>query len=730
MPLWSSAGYHPARNIAFLYIVLAGLWITLSDSLLGLLPADQISVTQLQMIKGWGFVIVTGFLLYGVIHRYTSRIVDSETEARQLADEAAEQERKLSTLLTNLPGMAYRCRADDGWPMAFVSEGCEELTGYGAADLLNGGISYEGLIAPGDREHVRGEVEGLIAEGRPFTVTYRIVTRDGAEKWVWEQGRQVDEAPDGCPILEGFITDITASKAHEAQNRWLATIVEHSYESVIVADGTGAIEYVNPAFEALWGYVADEVSGENVRMLMNDTVDGAAYDSIWEIVTSRSSWAGRIPGKKKDGSVFEAESTIASIVFEDQAEPSYVLMMRDVTVESLRESRLRQQQKLEALGILAGGIAHDFNNILSAINGYTQLALHDLPKECEATQNLLEVQLACERARGLALRILSFSRQSDRTMAPVCLQDIVEEALRFLRPTLPSVIETDLVTEGSASQVMADSSEMHQIVMNLCTNAYHAMRDKGGLLRIAVEGVELDEEHVQAYPGLKAGKYVCLSISDTGKGMDPKTMERIFEPFFSTKGDEGTGLGLATVHSIIQEHKGAITVYSEPQRGTTFRVYLPGLTVQASADVSESPAPQIPKGHGERILYVDDDEALMNLGSMMLKRLGYQVTPKNSGQDAWDAFRSEPAQFDLVLTDLTMPRPAGFELVKRIRQLRPDIPVILTTGYSENISESRMGMLRISRVLLKPVVMQQLAQAVEEALRANGSAGCTNPMSE
>jgi PAS domain S-box-containing protein len=404
-------------------------------------------------------------------------------------------------------------------------------------------------------------------------------------------------------------------------------------------------------------------------------------------------------------------------------EPCLLVIALDVTEQKQAEQQqqqleeqLRQAQKLESLGTLAGGIAHDFNNILGAIISYAELAKMDHEDDAELQDHLSEVLKACKRATNLVRQILSFSRQQTLERKHLQLTPVIKEVLKLLRATLPATIRIQQSIDGELPNVLADPTQIHQIVMNLCTNAAHAMRGKQGELWVRLEPLHLTNTERKPHAELREGVYLRLIIRDTGHGMDEATLKRIFEPFFTTKGPgEGTGLGLSVVHGIVKEHEGVITVQSEPGRGTTFAIYLPA---QDTAESKEAKADtEIPNGNGERILFVDDEAALGEVAQKMLRRLGYQPFVFSSPEAAWRAVQENPAAYDLVISDLTMPVLTGADLAKRILNLRPDLPVILTSGASGTWTPAEVQKIGIRELVGKPLNFRTLALVVHAALR-------------
>jgi PAS domain S-box-containing protein len=380
--------------------------------------------------------------------------------------------------------------------------------------------------------------------------------------------------------------------------------------------------------------------------------------------------------------------------------------------------QFRQAQKMEAIGTLAGGIAHDFNNIIGAIRGYTELSKMELAEGSALNENLDAVLSGADRAAALVRQILAFSSQQEQERRLIQLRHVVGEALKLLRATIPASIEFDILLGPEVSPVLADATQIHQIVMNLCTNASHAMRDRPGRLGVKLEGYMVESELAENHPGLTPGPYVRLSISDTGHGMDEITQSRIFEPFFTTKAPgEGTGLGLSVVHGIVQSHGGVATVYSQPGEGTVFRIYFPASAGEVAINSGHSL--EIVRGSGERVLYVDDEAPLAHMARMILEKLGYLVDIHTNALEALAAIRTNAKRFDLVITDLAMPGMTGIQLAQELAAIRADLPIVLVTGHIANLTADRVRAIGIREILFKPLSVHALSKAVHSGLTNN-----------
>jgi CheY-like chemotaxis protein/anti-sigma regulatory factor (Ser/Thr protein kinase) len=374
---------------------------------------------------------------------------------------------------------------------------------------------------------------------------------------------------------------------------------------------------------------------------------------------------------------------------------------------------------MESIGTLAGGIAHDFNNILASIIGFTELALDEVQKGTSLDEHLQEVYTAGNRAKELVKQILAFARQSEGQRNPIQPSIIVKEVLKFIRSTIPATIAIRQDIE-SDTWIMGDATQIHQVIMNLCTNAAQAMEDTGGVLKVSLKDVVIDQTHAFIRMGLRKGNYIEIAVSDTGVGIAPDIIGSIFEPYFTTKGpSEGSGLGLAMVHGIVESYGGKITVDSNLKKGTTFTIFLP-VTAKGSTRGSYK-SELLPTGT-ERILFVDDESAIAKMSGVLLEHLGYSVTTRTSSMEALELFRAKPNAFDLVITDMTMPNMTGASLGRRIADIVPALPLIICTGCSQGINEEKARALGFKKMLLKPVCTRDLALAVRETLdgRATG----------
>jgi PAS domain S-box-containing protein len=507
----------------------------------------------------------------------------------------------------------------------------------------------------------------------------------------------------------------------------LRAAIESAPSGLLMTDAAGGIVLVNREVERLFGYSREELLGKQVEVLMPERFRGGhagERGGFMAAPRSRAMGAGReLFGLRKDGTEVPVEIGLTPVATE---EGMFVLAaVVDIGARKAAEAERRrleeellQAQKLEALGTLAGGIAHDFNNILFAITGYAEL-IAKAKSRPDAAADVQQVLQAAARGRELIERILVFSRREARERRPVQIAAAVAEAAALLRATLPPTIQMRLNVHPQAPRVLGDATSIQQVVLNLGTNAAYAMPG-GGELEILVEPRYLRDSMARSHPGLHEGPYAVLVVRDTGVGMDQAVRERAFEPFFTTKPrGSGTGLGLSIVHTIVKTHEGAVGLDSEPGRGTTVTCFFPALTISPEEERRQEGEP--PAGRGERVLLVEDEPSLAEMNRRRLASLGYRVTAETDATHALATFRARPADFDLVVSDYLMPGMVGLQFARAIHDLRPDVPIVLLTGYVQHLSDEAVRAAGVRRLVTKPATILELGTALHEVSAAASS---------
>jgi PAS domain S-box-containing protein len=635
------------------------------------------------------------------------------SERKRTQEELKKSEEKYRTILENIEEGYYE--VDLAGNFTFFNDSIKKILGYGRDELI--AMNNRQYTDQENAKKLYQAFNKVFTTGRPTKeFDWKIIRKDGSERYV-EASVSVLQDARGEPMgFRGIVRDITERKEAEEALRdskeKYRLLVDNAHDGIFIAQG-GLIKFQNPKAQEILGCSAHELSEtpfidlvhpEDRRLLPKKR------ESRHKGEGTPSTYSVRIT--KKSGEELWVQINAVDIKWEREA--ATLNFVRDITIEKRLEAQLLQAQKMEAIGTLAGGIAHDFNNILSSVIGYTELALEEVSKEGLLHSNLQEVLKAGRRARDLVRQILAFSRQSDQELKPLEISPIIKETLKLLRASLPSTINIKQHMGANLGTVMTDPTQVNQILMNLCTNAAHAMGKNGGTLEVNLEKVGNGTDVGVRFPGLSPGPYVKLTVSDNGHGMAPEVKERIFDPYFTTKEKgEGTGLGLAMVHGIVKSHGGTITVYSEPEMGATFHVYLP--INETETDQATGSEETIPTG-SERILFVDDEQPIVDIAKQMVEQLGYSMVTRTSSLEALELFRAKPDEFDLVITDMTMPNMTGEELANELMFIRPDIPIILCTGFSRSVTEKKAKAMGIQAFILKPILRQELAETIRRVL--------------
>lgn len=588
------------------------------------------------------------------------------------------------------------------------------------------------IAHPDDINKIQEAFSQCINHGNPYEIEHRIINHETKEvRYIRAYGRvQYDSA--GKPVkLCGAAQDITEYKRQEIElnqsEEQYRTLVERTLDLVTKVDSEGQIVFVNHAAQNVYGIPPEECLGRSAFDFIHPEDRDAtvtSFNSWLRCPDSALTYENRIvsidgqrthhmlwmilPERDESGSIYGFAGTARDITDQKQAEEENKRL----------ENQLQQSHKIESIGQLAGGIAHEFNNLLAVIIGNLELLKLKHQSGAPFDKNLTHVIQASTRAKDLVAQILTFSRQEKPSLVAADLSTIVNDAIRFLRPMIPTTVEVMTVASTDDLPIQADATQLQQVLINICNNAVHAMNEKG-LLHINLDEEELTSQKFPQISESQSGRYAKLSITDTGEGMDNQTLKRIFDPFFTTKGvGVGTGMGLSVVHGIVEQHGGIILVDSTPGKGSTFTLYFP---ITSNDEVAEEVKDEeaLPTGT-ERVLFVDDEPFVADsCGSLLEDPLGYKVTVMTDSIEALDLFKAHSQDFDLVITDQTMPKMSGVELAKELLSIRPELPVILCSGYSAQVSEDVAKEVGISAFCLKPLMMKQLALVVREVLDAS-----------
>ena len=644
-----------------------------------------------------------------------------------------ESEKRLRNLTANVPGVVFQSSvAGDGQQSVhFVSGKLREIFGLEpqAEDFA---ARFLAQLPENEKEYYTASIKKAVDTCRPWHYEGRFIKSSGER--IWFSGNAVPEKHGERIFFYGVLMDITERKQWEqalqtSESRFRVLFNEAPVMYVISDNiqGEPVIREANDLYIERLGYSREEIIGAPVARFYSEdskAAMGTGRQRVFQRALKGVFTTEERTFLTKDGQTVDTlmdarpERDGNGQIIGIRATYLDVTERKRVQQEAKQlESALRQAQKMEAVGTLAGGIAHDFNNILSAVIGYSELILMETDKQDRLYENVKHILAAGLRARDLVQQILAFSRQDERELKPLQMAPLVKEALKLLRSSLPVTIEIVQDIGVDLENVMADPTQIHQIVMNLCTNAAQAMEENGGQLTVGLSQVTLDRAEIGLYPGLHPGNYVKLSVQDTGHGIPEELQENIFNPYFTTKEKgKGTGLGLSVVHGIIKSYEGAIYVYSEPGRGSKFSVFIPAIKKRPMLTTSVKTA--LPTGN-EHILLVDDEPALTEMGQMILTRLGYQVTTCNSGEKALAIFGESPAAIDLVISDMTMPKMTGAKLAAALMAIDPNLPIILCTGFSQQMTEEKAAQMGVKGFAMKPLAREDLALLVRKVLDEN-----------
>ena len=654
-----------------------------------------------------------------------ARTIAHDITHRKLMERALqESEEKYRLLSDNVRDVIWT--RDMNLRLTYISPSVMEQQGYTVEEAMArtpeetwspDSFKLVGKVLAEELEVEKKEKKNL---SRSRTLEVEVRCKDGSTIWTEAKMSFLRDQKGHPTGIIGVTRDISERKhaeeaLRESEEKY-RTVLEANPDPVVVYDIEGNVIYFNPAFTRVFGWTLAERLGNKMdvfvpaeawretKMMIERVLAGERFSNI---ETLRYNKKGNTIPVSVSGAIYKDKNgnPIGSVI-----------NLRDISHQKKLEAQLQQAQKMEAIGTLAGGIAHDFNNILSSVIGYTELALDSEKRGTFQYKNLQEVLSAGNRAKDLVKQILTFSRQGDQQQKPIQVKPLVKETLKLLRASIPSTVEIEQNIQSDAL-VMGDPTQIHQILMNLCTNAAHAMENNGGVLTVSLLDAELDSDFISNHPDLKPGPHINLTVTDTGHGISPDVMEKIFDPFFTTKEKgRGTGLGLSVVHGIVRSHGGDIYVYSEPGKGSAFKVCLP--VIEGRFKPEERVERPVPTGT-ERILFIDDEPVITEIGKKTLESLGYDVVARNSSIEALELFKEKKDRFDLVITDMTMPHITGEKLAEKLMQIRPDIPVILCTGFSFMIDEQKALDMGIRAFISKPILKQEIAEAIRKVLDEN-----------
>ncbi|GAB6907892.1 hypothetical protein JCM12296A_37310 [Desulfosarcina cetonica] len=640
-------------------------------------------------------------LLHSIIHDITQR--------KQAERALMESENRYRSIIMHSPDAIF---VNLDGHITIVNNACVQLFGATHPDELIG-KTPDDLFGP-SLPQKNGEQTHFLENGDPpiSPIETQILRLDGTRIDVEVLASAF--VVGNSKAIHVILHDVSKRKEKEEEHLRLMAAIEQADEMIVITDTDGAILYVNPAFERITGYAKDKALGQYPRLLKSGEHDLAFYERLWATIKNGDTWRGRFTNRREDGTFYSEEATISPVRNAAGQIVNFVAVKRDISEELQLAKRLDQAQRMESIGTLSSGIAHDFNNLLFPIIGLSELLMEDLPEGSDEHENAEQIYQAGKRASDLVKQILSFSRQAAQEKMPIRIQSVLKEVVKLSRSTIPANISIRQNIQTDCPMVMMDASQLHQVAMNLITNAYHAVENNGGSLFVGLKKENLKETN-QMGIALLPGKYAVVTISDTGHGIPESIKDKIFDPYFTTKPQgKGTGLGLSVVYGIVKAAGGDIRVQSEVGKGTQFDLFLPLLESDPEKRVDANET-KIPTGN-ERILLVDDEAAIMRLEQQTLERLGYHVTARSSSLEALEVFRRNPHAFDLVLTDMAMPNMTGEQLAKSLNAFNPNIPIIICTGFSDRINPQRVSAFGVKGILLKPVIKFEMAIMIRKTL--------------
>lgn len=590
------------------------------------------------------------------------------------------------------------------------------------SDKQDNYVTFTASLHSEDRNMVSKAVRDALEHQTLYSLDYRIIRADNQkERIVHAHAETIRDPISGQPLkMVGTIQDVTAQRQSLQKLELLQNAIDHSSETIVITDHQANIIYTNPAFTTITGYSQKEALGQNPRILQSGQTKPEVFEEMWQTLIAKKNWRGHFLNQRKDGSLYEEEVSISPLLDYNENIAQYVAVKRDITEEASLRRQLQQAQKMEAIGTLAGGIAHDFNNILTILVGNLELAMmFELDENHPAQKGLEKALAAGQRAKELVGQILTFSRRQGDDFQPLKTTSIIKEVIKLITNSLPKNIKLEATIKAENDIIMAAPGPIHQILINLCSNSAYAMRNQGGQLRIEVTNQTLDENTIRRYDNLRVGNYLVIRVCDTGPGIPPTISGKIFDPYFTTKPKgQGSGIGLATIHGIVKKLNGEIAMQSEVGHGCTFTILLPTLDQQKVMTNSLSDFHKLPTG-SEQILLVDDEKEIIELNQIALEKLGYRVTSCSNGSAALKLIERNPKRFDLILTDMTMPKMTGTQLAQTALKLNPEMPIIMGTGHSDTINREDALAMGIKEFYNKPLSTDRLIRMIRKVIDEN-----------
>jgi PAS domain S-box-containing protein len=623
----------------------------------------------------------------------------------------------LLTLVKNLPDLVFV--KDKTGKFLFVNEAHMKVCGVDKPEDIIGKTDFDFFAEEMARDFFNEDQKTIQAGVVNAGIVEPIADETEGTRWLSTTKIPYRGQNGSIDGVIGFSRDVTFMVEAQKERRRLVSALNQVGDGIIVSDDRGIVEYVNSAFESIIGKDAHKVLGEPCVLIKPPHRQKTEMDrEIWNAISGGESWRGEISLPSKEGTETVIDVTVTPVKNEKSEIINYIAIQKDITEKVSLEKRLREAQKMEAIGTLAGGIAHDFNNILMGILGYSDICIRKAGGDPLLTKYLMEIKKAGTRASELVDQILAFSRQKEEGIARLNVIPIVKESVKLLEAASPGSIDIELSYGPELWNIYADASQVHQIFMNLATNAIHAMERDGGVLSFVLENTKLPSGNDL---GLTEGRYVLVKVKDTGGGIATEVLEKIFEPYFTTKPQgKGSGMGLSMVHGIVESLGGRIDVESSPEEGSVFSIYLPG--IEDEKDSALKTESSVVMGSG-KILFIDDEQMLADLGKEMLTDLGYDADVFTDSIEAVNSFKKDPDRYDLLISDMSMPGLSGDKVIAAVRALKPRIPVIVCSGYSEKIENNEIQSLDLIHLLQKPFDIQTLSETLAKVLESARRSG-------